>query len=114
MKVKDISYAALDKLLPLLDSNALQLLSQLLAKRAQSDKVKAFYLKVRDRLDHANPVLGKRKRDDDSWRSAVVTLLESEVYDGPCGTQFSDQGPDSGWRARVLDELKRKLSQCVY
>lgn len=111
VKVKDIVYSSLSTLVPLLDSNVLQSLTQSLATKPQSNKVKNIIDKIRERLDQSNPVLGKRKRDGDVWKTAVVKLLEADIYNGPCGSQALDQMPDAGWVIRVLDTLKQRFSQ---
>ncbi len=111
LKLKEISYSALDALVPLLNNSALQLLSQSLMMKPPTDKLNIINNRIRERLDESNPVLGKRKRDEDSWKSAIVKLLETDIYNGPCGSLSSDQMQDAGWRIRVLDDLKQAFSQ---
>ena len=108
---KELLYGSLIALVPLLDNNVLQSLSRSLAQKPERNGLKEVQDKIRERLDRSDPVLGKRKRDDESWKSEIVKLLEGDVYHGPCGSQSSDHMPESAWITRVLDTLKQKFSQ---
>ncbi len=51
------------------------------------------------------------KRDEDSWKSAIVKLLETDIYNGPLWQPVFGPMQDAGWRIRVLDDLKQAFSQ---